>query len=81
MKQTLKDLLQKFEYFWNTSIFNFACFFLAHPVIMTMTNVSLGSDNDYDSIIESFLIMKPSRCNSIIRTKDVNRCDTENWAV
>ena len=27
MKQTLKDLLQKFEYFLNTSIFNFACFF------------------------------------------------------
>ena len=30
MKQTLKDLLQKFEYFLNTSIFNFAC--LAHPI-------------------------------------------------
>ena len=28
-------------------------------------------------LIEFFLTMKPSRCNSII-TKDVNRCDTEN---
>ena len=31
MKQTLKDLLQKFEYFLNTSIFNFACFFFGPP--------------------------------------------------
>ena len=38
-------------------------------LIMTMTNVSLYSDNDYDSIIEFFLTMKPSTCNSIIRTE------------
>ena len=37
MKQTLKVLLQKFEYFLNMSIFNFACFFW--PTLYTRLNV------------------------------------------
>ena len=49
---------------------------------MTMTNVSLYSDDDYDSIIELFFDYEAfhMQLNDKNR-KDVNRCDTENWAV